>query len=255
MNQNQLKKISSLSHAKYRKLHGLFIAEGAHIVHELLKSDWQPQTIIIIHELAGSNELSSILKTVSSKKITIESITRREYSKLSATESPQGILAIVKIPQNDLRRLATHKKILIADGISDPGNLGMIIRTAAAFGLGGIVTTPGSADIFNPKTVRASQGALFHPAVANHIETEEIIRVIKPNHKIYALSAMGQSDLRSFRPAARYALVIGAEIAGVSKEFLDISDRILRIPISERVESLNAAMAAGIAMYEFSKTS
>ncbi len=253
MNKNQLKKISSLAHAKYRKMYGLFMAEGAHIMDELLKSAWETQILVITHGAADSGGFAAILEAASRKNVVVEIVTQREFSRLSTTESPQGILAVVKTPQKDLKQLAVQKRILIADGVSDPGNLGTMIRAAAAFGFGGIITTPGSADIFNPKTVRATQGALFHLVIANHVETEVIVKEMRRSHKIYALSAQGRDDLGAVRLAARSALVVGAEIEGVSKELLDISDHILRIPISERVESLNAAVAAGIAMHEFAR--
>jgi TrmH family RNA methyltransferase len=252
MNKNQLKKISSLAHAKYRKIHGLFIAEGAHIAAELLKSDWETRMLVVTPGAADSTELSAIIKTASRLNVAIEIIAQREFSRLSTTDSPRGILAVIVLPRYEAERLSAQKRILIADGVSDPGNLGTMIRTAAAFGFGGIVTTSGSADIFNPKTVRATQGALFHSIVGNHIETGEIIKAIKPTHKIYALAAHDGDDLKSVRPSGKSALVIGAEIEGVSAGLLGISDKILRIPISGQVESLNAAVAAGIAMYEIS---
>lgn len=253
MNQNQVKKISSLSQAKHRKKHGLFLAEGIHIVEELLKSNWDAQILIITHKAAESEDFAAILETASRRKIDIETVTQKAISRLSTTESPQGIMAVAKLPADDIKHLVAQERILIADGVSDPGNLGTMIRTAVAFGFGGFISTPGAADIFNPKTVRATQGALFHLAVANHLDQDEIAKKIKPSHRIYALSAQGQSDLQAVRPASKFVLVVGAEISGVSKRLLDMSDLILRIPMPGPVESLNAAMASGIAMYEFAR--
>jgi RNA methyltransferase, TrmH family len=251
MNQNEIKKVSSLAHGKYRKEYGLFLAEGTHVIEELLKSSWEIQVIIVSHEAADSGDLNSLLDTASRHRMPIETVNRIIFDKMATTDTPQGILAVIKLPRNDPGALIPKNRILIADGVSDPGNLGTMIRTAAAFGFGGFITTPGSADIFNPKTVRAAQGALFHLTVANHLGYEEIAGKLKMSHKIYALSAEATIDLKSVKPAIKSALVVGAEISGVSREISKMADQILRIPMSGRVESLNAAVAAGIAMYEF----
>ncbi|HBC46991.1 MAG TPA: hypothetical protein DEO84_12730 [candidate division Zixibacteria bacterium] len=253
MNQNEIKKISSLSHGKYRKQYGLFVVEGAHVIAELLKSDWEIESLLITYEAMDSFE--PLVEAAKQRRIPVEALNQKIFTKLSDTESPQGILAVVRLPKPDLGRLISQKKILIADGVTDPGNLGTMVRTAAAFGFGGFITTPGSADIFAPKTVRATQGAMFHLAVANHVDYGDIANKIEPSHKLYCLSANASADLKEFKPAAKMALVVGAEIAGVNDKLSAIADQMLRIPMSGPVESLNAAVAAGIAMYEFSKRS
>jgi RNA methyltransferase, TrmH family len=251
VDQNKIKKITSLSHGKYRKLYGLFVVEGAHVIEELLKSHWKVHVLVITHEAAEDRTISALIKAAERLGIAIEFLAQKIFLKLSDTETPQGILAVVGLPLSNMGRLISARRILIADGVTDPGNLGTMIRTAAAFGFEGFVTTPGSADLFGPKTVRASQGAIFHLEIANHIDYKEIEQRIKPSHKIYALTAQASIDLQSTRPAVNSALVVGAEISGVSPEISAISDLTLKIPMSGRVESLNAAVAAGIAMYEF----
>ncbi len=253
MNQNQLKKLSSLAESKYRKKHMLFLAEGVHIVKELLNSNWEAELLVVTHKAAESGELASILEAASRKGIPVEIVARKDFFRIATTETPQEILAAAKLPSPRLGELLSQKRILIADGVSDPGNLGTMIRSAAAFGFGGFVTTPGSADIFGPKAVRATQGALFQLVTANHVGAQEIVEELKATHKIYALSANGKNDLREARTAHKLALVVGAEIAGVGREFLEAASQVLRIPISGRIESLNAAVAAGIAMYELGR--
>jgi RNA methyltransferase, TrmH family len=251
VDQNKIKKITSLSQGKYRKLYGLFVVEGAHIIDELLKSHWMVHVLVVTHEAAEERPISALIKVAQHHGLPIEFIAQKIFSKLSDTETPQGILAVVNLPLTSMGRLISARRILIADGVTDPGNLGTMIRTAAAFGFEGFVTTPGSADIYSPKTVRASQGAIFHLEIANHLDYKEIIQRIKPSHKIYALTAQASIDLQSAKPAANSALVVGAEISGVSPEISAIADLTLKIPMSGQVESLNAAVAAGIAMYEF----
>jgi RNA methyltransferase, TrmH family len=253
MNQNQIKKITSLEQSKYRRKYGLFLVEGLHLMQELIKSKWEIETILVTFEAAVSPELANILKVCDSFNIPIERINQKVFEKLSSTESPQGIMAIAKIPGFDIRQILLKDKILIADGIADPGNLGTMIRTAAAFGFKGVITTPGSADFFSSKTVRATQGALFQVIPLNHLTAQEIISKVKPTHKIYSLSGHATGDLHSIKLTPQLALVVGAEIAGVSEALLTGADYTIKIPISNRIESLNAAIAASIAMYEIAR--
>jgi TrmH family RNA methyltransferase len=183
----------------------------------------------------------------------IESVSQKDLDKIATTTAPQNILAVVRIPENDLQNISLHDRILIADGLKDPANMGTIIRTAAAFGFGAIITTAGSVDIFNPKVVRATQGALFVIRIARRITIRDVLAKLHRSHTIYALSAGGDTNLREVRIDRRAALIVGAEIAGVSEQLLKVAHHKVRIPIATAVESLNAAVAAGIAMYLFNQ--
>jgi RNA methyltransferase, TrmH family len=250
MNQNELKKIASLAQTKYRKEYGLFIVEGLHGVSELAKSPWKIANIIATHEAALSEEFLPLFEMLNRRQIPIERVSQKEFVRLTSTETPQGIMAVVDLPEVNLERFRTLSRIVIADGIADPGNLGTIIRSAVAFGFEGLITSPGSADIFSPKTVRATQGALFSIIVANHVVTQEIITELKASHKFYALTTHTGADINSIQVSPKMVLIVGAEIAGISKSMLAAADIKTRIPMIGPVESLNAAMAATIAMYQ-----
>jgi RNA methyltransferase, TrmH family len=253
MNQKEIKKIASLAHTKYRRQYGLFFVEGLHLVAEFLKSDWQAESLVVAEKESYSNEMRSIIKEASNRNILINTVDQAIFEKLSTTETPQGIMAIVQIPPTSLKQVLSKKRIIVADGISDPGNMGTIIRTAAAFGFDGLITTPGSVDIYSPKVVRATQGAMFRTTFAEHVAPAVIIDKLKSYHTIYALSPYKGVDIASVDVSTQSALVIGAEIAGVNNAFLKAADFTVRIPMSGTVESLNAAVAAGIAMFEFSR--
>jgi TrmH family RNA methyltransferase len=248
MNENRKKMFRSLAHAKYRRMHRLFLVEGAHAVEELLKSDWNVESVMASDPEAYSSLISSTRDT------RIEQVSQKDLNRIATTTTPQDILAVARIPENDLRNILLQDRILIADGLRDPANMGTIIRTAAAFGFGAIITTAGSVDIFNPKVVRATQGAMFAIDIARRITIREILGRLHRSHTIYALSAGGDEDLQKIRIDRRAALIVGAEIAGVSEQLLKVSHHKVRIPISTTVESLNAAVAAGIAMFLFSRS-
>lgn len=238
---------SSLAHAKYRRMHGLFLVEGAHAVEELLKSTWKVESVMTSDPDAYSDLIAGTHHT------RMEQVSQNDLNRIATTSTPQGILAVAGIPENDLKNIPLHDRILIADGLKDPANMGTIIRTAAAFGFGTFITTAGSVDIFNPKVVRATQGAMFTIDIAQRKIIKDITGRLHRSHTIYALSAGGDADLRKIRIDRRAALIVGAEVDGVSEQFLKASHYKVRIPISKRVESLNAAVAAGIAMYLFNR--
>lgn len=247
MNQNSIKKYSSLAAAKYRNKYGLFLAEGLHLVEELLKSDWEIETIV-----SSKRGIEKHLNATASN-IAVELVDQSVIDKIATTKTPQDILAVGKIPDMTSTKMAEFDKLVIADGIKDPGNMGTIIRTAKAFDFDLLIATSDSVDIFNPKVVRATQGAMFGIPMLINTKSEIIINALKPTHKLYALVRDGAVDLENSPRNKKSALIIGTEIEGVSKPFLDNSDYLVRIPHSESVESLNAAVAAGIAMYHFSR--
>ncbi len=207
----------SLAHAKYRRLHKLFLVEGAHSVEELLKSSWKVDSVISSDPEGYAGSISS------TRDIRIELIGQRDLNRIATTKTPQSILAVARLPENDLKSISLHDRILIADGLKDPANMGTIIRTAAAFGFGTFITTAGSVDIFNPKVVRATQGAMFTIKIAQRINIRSILGKLPRNYTIHALSADGDTNLQSIRIDGKAALIVGAEIAGVSDQLLKAS--------------------------------
>lgn len=249
MNQKTIKKYSSLKYARYREKYGLFLAEGRHVVDELLLSDYEIETII-----SSGARISDELKNKRSNLV-IEHIGQTAISRIATTTTPQDILAVVRIPEPRGLDLALPDKIVIADKIKDPGNMGTIIRTAKAFGFDMVITTAGSVDIYNPKVIRSTQGAMFGIRMISELNDKSIIHRFGSSHKLYSLTPDGDNRIELIEPADRYALVIGTEIEGVSPVFLDNSQFKIRIPQSGKVDSLNAAVAAAIAMYIFSSKS
>ncbi len=253
MTQNEIKMAASLTQSKYRKKYGRFLVEGIHSVTELLRSPWRIESIVAMIGAETGPEAASIIALAEDRRLPIYRVNRKTFEHIAATESPQGIMAITEIPYHDMKKVAAEPRILIADRIADPGNLGTIARSALAFGFGGLIATIGAADFFNPKVVRATQGAIFHLALAGPAAVPEIIATLRPHHKIYALVPRGGQDPRSITLPARCALIVGAEAAGVDPDLVAASGLQLTIPMPGGAESLNAAVSAAIAMYEFAR--
>jgi TrmH family RNA methyltransferase len=246
---NQVKLYSSLKHKKYRRQHGLFIADGPHLVMEALKSDWQPAKVVITHE---AMDLAFKLEV---PKNSLAIAASRQFGQISPSRTPQGILAIVKsIDSSDLRpRIIRDAISLIAcDNISDPGNLGAIIRTAAAFSYDAVILIGNCAEIYNPKVVRATQGALFKIPIIERVSSSRFIKDFVGIFDTVVLSNKAKKSLSSVPVLNRPLIVVGGETTGIDPQIEASAQYLLKIEQSDKVESLNAAIAAGVAMYKFS---
>jgi len=180
--------------------------------------------------------------------VEVAEVDEREFASASETESPQGILALADIPPRSLddTALPVTARLLVLDGIQDPGNVGTIVRTAAAFGATATIALPGTVDLWNAKVVRSAMGALFtHQALA---ATWDDLSAFLTRHNVPLWAAeVGGTPLDGPVPS-RVALAVGNEGAGSSDFVRERSDRVISIPI-EHVESLNVAVATGILLY------
>lgn len=246
-----MKRIESVSNPKvkeWKKLHTkkgrdqakMFLVEGKHLVEEALKYHIEIEEILVSERLDVPREWD-----VSNVSITY--VTEKVLKELSETETPQGIIAICKQSEAD----KTHKfdTLLLVDRVQDPGNLGAIIRTADATGISAVIIGEGSADLYNGKTVRATQGSIFHLPIWKGDLMEWINICKQENITVYGTSLQGAKSYTSVESDKRFALIVGNEGAGVSKELLEHTKQNLFIPIYGKAESLNVVVATGILLY------
>ena len=239
-----LKKISFLKHKKYREKNRLFICEGKRSV---LSALLKPKIIYIIY-FSNSFKLKNkdVINESSRLKVPLKEIPKKELESLSQTKSPPGVLAICFLP-TDMELNLTSKKWLYLDSISDPGNLGTIMRSALWFDFKNIALSKNCVDPYNPKVVRSSMGALFHLSIHRDINLKEF----KKDYEIIGTSQK-ESNLNSFKTPKKFILIIGSEAKGISKENLKHINNRLGIKRLGVGESLNAAIAASIIMYRLS---
>ena len=170
---------------------------------------------------------------------------------ISSTDTPSGILATIKIEKPSDFTLNPEKAYIYCDRVSDPGNLGTIIRTADAAGFGGVLLSPECCDLYNPKTVRSSMGSFFHIDIFENVGTHKLNLLKESGFLIFSgvLSdkTIDYTDADFKKPTI---IVIGNESNGVSQEVIDISTELIKIPILGSAESLNASIAAAVIMYE-----
>lgn len=231
-----VKHILSLREKKFRREYGEYVAEGIKLVREAHACGCAVEQVVCAESYAG--EKFSPDKTIV--------VTDGVFAKLSEETSPQGILAVLRIP--DAPMAPPRGLSLLLDGVSDPGNLGTIIRTANAAGYEDIYLL-GCTDPYSSKCVRASMGGVFY--VRLHAGTRE--ELLAPLGGVPLLCAdMGGENVFSFHAPERFCLVIGNEANGVSREIRGQCAHTVRIPMRASCESLNAGVSAGILMYELS---
>ncbi|MCX5749229.1 MAG: RNA methyltransferase [Candidatus Saganbacteria bacterium] len=228
-----------LSNKKERDKEGLFAVEGPHLIEEAVKSG-----IEIKYILYGS-KAETALAALNADKIEKFMVSDKIIASVSDTVTSQGILAVVKKPKAGPG--ISGKYIVMCDSIQDPGNLGTIIRSAAASGFN-VVVSGDSADVYNPKTVRATQGALFKTAVFEDADLKEALK--KTKGRVLGAKMNASKSIYEVKLDTPFTVIIGNEAGGIRKELLDLCDEKVKIPMEAGVESLNAGVCASIIMFE-----
>jgi TrmH family RNA methyltransferase len=232
---------------------GLIAAEGPHLLGEALASDWQVERVFC--SSSALDRHYALLSQAAARCIDVTEVAERAFKAISDTEQNQGLLALLRPRISawpDL--LGASGPLVILDGIQDPGNAGTIIRSTEAFGGAGIAFTEGCVRIANGKLLRAAAGSLFRLPFLENLPASQILRhTHDANRRIFSLTANGRVSLAETDLKAPFALVIGSESRGVSETFRKASQT-LSIP-THGVESLNAAIACSIALFEASRQS
>lgn len=249
VNNGQVKFVAELKQKKYRLKTGLFVAEGLRTVEEAIKAR---QIESIFYTPIDDERTRKALEEAASMGIKLYCVNEAVMKKLSDTETPQGILAVCNMTHMNLEELLTKgEMLLVLDRVQDPGNIGTMLRTADAAGVGGIVLLSGCADIYAPKTVRASMGSLFHIPVLQGLDEVGFIAMAKDyGYELVVTSLEGATSLYKADLNGRIAFVMGNEANGVTDNLLKSADKRVFIPMKGKAESLNVAMAAGIVMFE-----
>ena len=228
-----------------RKKHGLFVIEGIRAVKEI------PSHIDIQTLLVSESIEESIYESIVVKEVLV--LPNSLFAQISQTESPQGIMAVVRRVDCLLEAFRFEEgNYLVLENLQDPGNLGTIIRTAHAFGFKGILMTKGCVDLYSPKVVRSTMSSLFYMPIVVDGEVEVYFsRLKKENVTIYTTALKETSKwIYEVNFASKMALVIGNEGNGVSDYCLEHTDETIMIPMPGGAESLNASVATAVCMYE-----
>ncbi|HEY9227825.1 MAG TPA: RNA methyltransferase [Gemmatimonadaceae bacterium] len=239
-----------LRRRKARERQGLFVAEGVRTVEELLSSPLKVRGVLVTAQVGDVPRGTALKERVGQTAIPVDEVSPAEFDSAAETDSPQGVLAIAEVPESSLAALPRTEsvRLLVLDAVQDPGNVGTIVRTAAAFGVSATFSLPGTVDLWNAKVVRSGMGAHFHhPCVSG--TWDDLDSFLRERAiDVWAADASGES-VDGMKPPPRLAIVVGNEGAGLSSQSRARADRLVALPIAG-VESLNVAVAAGILLYE-----
>lgn len=248
----QLKLWEKLSRTKYRRQEGLFLAEGLKVVRELFKSGWEFGPVLVMEK--NLKNLEKFLSTLPDG-IEVYGLKEKEWEKLTQDKTPEGIMAVVVIPQHpsitELLAQDDPGHLLLLYRVSDPNNLGAVIRTAHWFGIRKVIISSGSVDFTNSKVVRSAMGSLFYMTIISDVDFMETIAGIQERYFL-----VGSDSRKGVIPhpcGKRTALLLGSESHGLPDSLLHITDEQWRIPGSGDADSLSLPQAAAIMIYECTK--
>ncbi len=239
-----IKYFISLNDKKTRMNAKRFIVEGYHLVNEASKTN-------LLEAIISTDEKE--LKKINNVKRYL--VNDAIINKIATTKNPQNILGIVKMLDHNITNLlpiikGNKTKLVMLDDVNDPGNLGTIIRTAAGLGYDGIIMSPNTVDLYNEKVIRSTQGVMFKiPIIKENLQ--EVIKLLK-KEKVFCIGTAltNAKDVKHITKKDKFAICLGNEAKGISKEVLDNMDENVKIAMKNDVESLNVSIAAGIIMYE-----
>jgi TrmH family RNA methyltransferase len=243
-----------LKRRKSRERHSLFVAEGVRSVEELLKSKLSVRGVLTAPQLDDAPRGLALRALIEERHIDSYRANEAEFRSAAETESPQGVLAVAEIPLHSFAKLEGREtlRVLVLDGVQDPGNVGTILRTSAALGSDATIALPGTVDLWNAKVIRAAMGASFHH-IAFHAAADDLLSFLdREGAELWGADVAGE-PVGTTNPPKRLALAVGNEGAGLSSSLRERATRLVSLPITGNVESLNVSVAAGILLYELRK--
>lgn len=246
----QVKNVIQLNQkAKARREQGLFAAEGWKMFREAPKG-W----IHKVYVAASAAEDTGLQAEL--EGLAWETVEDRVFRQMSDTKTPQGVLTLLKTPYYSLEDLLKKEAplLVLLEDLQDPGNVGTILRTAEGAGADGVILTKNTADLFSPKVIRATMGSVYRMPFYQMEDRQQVLETLqKKGIRSFAAHLQGKNsyDREDYRGGSIF--FIGNEGNGLSDELSEMADCLIQIPMAGQVESLNAAMAAGILLYEASR--
>ena len=250
----KVKLAASLHSRKHREKEGLFIAEGIRLGEMAAAAGWDIVFGLYTAELSEQARGRQLLAQLEAQGCLLCETTAAVYRKASATDTPQGILLVMRQQKSRLQELPAAGKqplYVVLDGVQDPGNAGTIIRTADAVGADGVILLKGSVDVFGDKTVRSTMGSLFHLPVCTDVTAEELMDFAAAQDLMLYATALDESAQPHFAQdfTRGTAIVFGNEGNGVSEAILQRAAKTY-IPMYGQAESLNVGVSAAVVLYE-----
>lgn len=251
ISKNELKYYSSLLKKKFRESEKKFIVEGKKSVYEGIKSDYSCEIVFVTNKFA--KEEVQFIKILESRNFKVAVLKSIDFNKIVDTKTPQGIIAVFEVKNPELYLQSFDDPLLVyLENISDPGNLGTIIRTCDWFGIQNIFLSKETSEIFNPKVIRSSMGSIFHINIFEDVTLDELSALKKSGYEFLCSDIEGE-NIYNFRKGKQTLLFLANESRGPSEKLLSIIDKKVTIPGKGKAESLNVASATAIILAELTK--
>ena len=248
---NEIKFIRSLSQKKNRQTEQKFVVEGWRALKEVLNSASKVEIAGVLPRYMDDPDYKGILSKLEERGAVLRELTEVELNALADTVHAQGVIAVVQ-QKKRLLEVDVLKKaslVVVADSVSDPGNLGSIIRSSDWFNVDLLLLGKGCVELYNDKVIRSTVGSIFHLPIVEDNELLPALRLLKENgFSVIALSGDGKHSYEDQPMPGKLAIVLGSEAHGVSAEVRALADDVVRIPKHGKAESLNVGVACGIVL-------
>jgi RNA methyltransferase, TrmH family len=225
-----------------------YVAEGFRLVQHVVARGHRPALVFVSTGFANQG-WSDLIDTLVAGDCPVWEVSGEVMAAMSDTVTPQGILAVLPLPEPDPQRIAQSDLVLVVEGWRIPGNLGTVLRTALATGVGGVICSPGTVDPYAPKVVRGAMGAHLDLAILPDLSWDQIASLVADRQCILA-DAAGPTTLWDLDWTVPTALIVGSEARGPGTEAQTLATPVARIPMAEGAESLNAAIATAAFLFE-----
>lgn len=250
---DKVKFIKNLNEKKYRNKTNSFYLEGVKVVNEILDKAIDIEFIAYSKSiLCTTNGGKELLNRIESIDVEVLDFDENIFKYVTDTVNPQGVLVVLKMPEYNLKEELEKEdgNILILDKIQDPGNMGTIIRSSNAFGVNVIICIKDTVDCYSPKVLRSTMGGILNTKII-YVEDYSFLNVLKESgYEIVATSLNANTSLETLNYKNKYAFAMGNEANGISKELENNSNISIKIPMEDKIESLNVSVATSIILYE-----
>lgn len=249
----RIKYVRRLASHRFREKEKKFLVEGIRFVEEILDSDWPVDMLVYSRKIMENPRAKKLITTAAARNAGLIEVADDLFAELADTSTPQGIIAVAAQRGYSLEDLEINESALLVlvDGVQDPGNLGAIVRSADAAGAGGVVLLKGTADVYNPKALRATMGSIFHLPIIQGAAADEVMPYLtRWGIKTVAGDPRASRVLFEVDLKVPCALAVGGEATGVGAVIKESVDELARIPMPGRAESLNVAISVSIMLYE-----
>lgn len=251
LTKNELKYYSSLLQKKHRTEEKKFLVEGEKLIHEAAGSGLKCECVISSHLFYEKNK--HVVDQFEKDAGRVEVVRQIDFEKLCDTKTPQGIVGVFAFPKQSKQINRNEKVIAALENVSDPGNMGTILRNSDWFGVATVLISEDCAEVFSPKVIRSSAGSVFH---LNIIEAENFYATLqslkRDGYKILCADLNGE-DIYRLKKNEKAILVLANEANGPSSKILELSDKIVTIPRKGKAESLNVASASAVLFSELTR--